>query len=551
MALSSLRKFFIIILLLGITGSISALVVIYHEFDNLLLKKISCKIFDKHRVEIRTDDQLNINNISIRWHTFKREKTIFKNGEKAGRIPYLKSPDYCFDVFYKDSLIGEVGHVIKRWYHTNHYKFQLSRLANKIQLQFTVEGPDEASANYWNQLIHKSKISDDKHADGPIKLKIPNSAKKNLITLKIEDDEYQKIKANTSEKLTFGNPKVKINDKKMKTKKVKIFGQSSLKYQRKNYNISLDKAYKFKEGDRTYKLKKFKLVSLSMDYYYFHNYVSYSLLKELGLFDLYFTYTELIINGQSQGVYLLVEDPKRTMMKKFDSDFHIRRGFENSSFPGRPPWDGEPYEYKNSRHTLETYLASFNSIYKNIKNESDKTVLDSLEGVLNLESYLKWMGINYLLCNGDCTDEIYLYACPEKENPYFNILPWDFDDSFAPQPHEGWEERHAAIGDKAIFSIEDSLNLEIAQNPLLYELYLNQLSADLRVIDERLILNTFSKAYNELHPYFQDQAILKMTEHDEYGVLTEEDLKSTINAYCDYLITRRKNTITNYELSHR
>lgn len=551
MARSSLRKFFIVILILGIIGSIGALAIIYHELDNLLLKKISCKIFDKHQLHVTTSDQLDPDDITIRWHTLDADKTIYENGKPKGRIPYLKSPDYCFDVFYKDSLIGQVGHVIKRWYHTNNYTFRITKPADKFHLTFEVNGPDATSAKYWNQLIHKSSIAKNSAMTNEIIVSNQKAAKKNIIKLKIEDDDFQKIKANTGEKLSFSNPKVNINDKKMKTKKVKIFGQSSLKYKRKNYNISLDKAYKFKEGDRPYKLKKFKLVSLSMDYYYFHNYVSYSLLKELGLFDLYFTYTELIINGQSQGVYLLVEDPKRTMMKKFDSDFHIRRGFENSSFPGRPPWDGEPYEYKNSRHTLETYLASFNSIYKNIKNESDKTVLDSLEGVLNLESYLKWMGINYLLCNGDCTDEIYLYACPEKENPYFNILPWDFDDSFAPQPHEGWEERHAAIGDKAIFSIEDSLNLEIAQNPLLYELYLNQLSADLRVIDERLILNTFSKAYNELHPYFQDQAILEMTEHDEYGVLTEEDLKSTINAYCDYLITRRKNTITNYELSHR
>ena len=139
---------------------------------------------------------------------------------------------------------------------------------------------------------------------------------------------------------------------------------------------------------------------------------------------------------------------------------------------------------------------------------------------------MRWLAFNYLSRNGDYTDEIYLYIDPADDR--FRIIPWDYDDVFSKQPHEGNESRRSLPGGKFIFSSEDRLDRVIITDNYLYDKYLEQLIDVIEILNDTTLRVLIQDTYCAVYPYYLDGEIRKTTRYDKYGSTNLAELNATM-----------------------
>ena len=150
-----------------------------------------------------------------------------------------------------------------------------------------------------------------------------------------------------------------------------------------------------------------------------------------------------------------------------------------------------------------------------------------------MDQYFRKMAIDYLLQNGDYTDEVYFYALVQQDQIRFSIIPWDYDDLFRSYPHEvgiTWGSGHLfgdryydshqdilnEIGNKLIFSIEDDLDYAIAMDPYLYGRYESSVTAMLEKISTGDIDHIFEQVKNELTPFYYNKEVIFQSQFDQH-----------------------------------
>ena len=312
----------------------------------------------------------------------------------------------------------------------------------------------------------------------------------------------------------------------LELKKIKTRGKSALRYQRKSFAVVLNEAIAIpgRNDLHIYHLSRFKLISMAMDYTYIENRIGLGILEEQGIMPLFYRFVELKINGNTQGIYLLMEDPEKYYMD-MGSEFILRRGYYNSF---------DDVEYSPSYHFIPRadYETRFLEIYSSLTTLQGEALYLALNERLDMEQYFRKMGIDYLLQNGDYTDELYLYAMIHQDKPRFSIIPWDYDDLFRSVPHEvgiTWGTGHLLgdrhyqthqdvldeIGDKLIFSIEDDLDYSIAMDPYLYARYESSLARMITSMDLEDIDVLFEQLTKELSPFYYQEELVDQSRFDE------------------------------------
>lgn len=324
---------------------------------------------------------------------------------------------------------------------------------------------------------------------------------------------------------------------------IKTRGKSALDYHRKSFAVVLNEPIVVpdKNGSGQVQLTRFKLIALAMDYTYIENRISFGILEEQGIMPLFYRFVEMKINGNTQGIYFLVEDPEQFYLEK-GSEFILRRGYYNSI-------DDAEYESLNQGIPKEDYLERFQEIYALITELHGEELYNGLNERLDLDMYFRKMGIDYLLRNGDYTDEIYLYALIHQDRIRFSIIPWDYDDIFKSDPHEvgitwgtgrlfgeriypTYEDVLVELGDKLIFSIEDDLDYAIAMDPYCYARYESTITAMIGQMSAYDIDVIFDQARNELTPYYYREEIVSQSRYDQKETsleLWEENMQEKRN----------------------
>jgi spore coat protein H len=163
---------------------------------------------------------------------------------------------------------------------------------------------------------------------------------------------------------------------------------------------------------------------------------------------------------------------------------------------------------------------------------------EALSENMDLELYMRWLAFNYFVRNGDYTDEVYLYIDPLEDK--FKIIPWDYDDIFASQPHEGAIGGRSAVENKLLFSSEDLLDQAIALDPYLYNKYLHQLRDMLTRLTPLTIKRIIEETYVELYPYFSREEIIAMSAFDAYQHASLDNLQSEMHSTFQSLTTARE-----------
>jgi spore coat protein H len=277
------------------------------------------------------------------------------------------------------------------------------------------------------------------------------------------------------------------------------------------------------------------LISLTMDRNYFHNRLSFDLLNKLQIFHLDYHYTELVINERSQGIYLLMERPTDWALKEVGSPFLIRRGYNGAI-------DKVKAAKGVSTADKKRYNRQFREIYQAIHQLKGEALVSQLDSLMDMDEYFVWLSFNFLISNGDYSDELYFYI--DKDSGKFRIVPWDYDDILKREPHEGVRQRNQRIpASSLLFSSEDRLDVAIANDPELYKRYLIQMRRVLSLLTDSLVEETLSNLYAELNPYLTSDNILKALSTDGY-LTSVEKLKTDLMDVNQYIRTHKKKILS-------
>jgi len=354
----------------------------------------------------------------------------------------------------------------------------------------------------------------------PLEFKSSDDPDHHVIELHIPMTLYENVLDARGDKMNINTDSILIDGHALGVEDLHLRGNTTLHYERKSYSVTLNDAIQFNSEGNIVKLDAFYLVSLTMDRNYFRNRLAFDLLKQLELFSLYYHYAEVRINNVSQGIYLLLQRPQDWAKKMQDSPYIVRRGRDLRI-------KKEQNKKTTTKEDIKKYRKMYYAIYKTTKKKSGEELYQALSQLMDFEQYATWLGFNYFIKNGDYADELYHYIDPGSLK--FKIIPWDYDDIFSTQPHEGFKLRNRRLDTSLlIFSSEDPLDIKIAKDPFLYEKYQEILLGLLTELTEEEIKSIMDKIYLDLAPLFHDPDIITAVSKDGYKTnLTalEEDMK--------------------------
>ncbi len=338
----------------------------------------------------------------------------------------------------------------------------------------------------------------------------------NRIILDLPLVQFATLRSTTGEKCEIRPGRVVVNEDTLKQMEISTRGQTTLMFQRKSLSFKLKSKARFRHGERKESLRKFYLLNLSMDKYYCRNRLAFEMMEILDIFDLFYSFGELEINGLSEGVFMIIEPPEEWALKEADSPVVIRRGYDHSISKMKS-------HKKTDRAEVRTYSNDYKEMYKCLKSFEGEELYEALLEYIDLDFYMKWLAFNFLVHNGDYSDEVFFYLDPDTGK--FRIIPWDYDDIFAVTPHEGLKQRNRVIGNRLLFSSEDLLDIKIATDPFLYQIYLERLKEVLSILSDDTIRKVIEHTYAELVPYYADDTVIANVQFDYFKDASLENLR--------------------------
>ena len=316
-----------------------------------------------------------------------------------------------------------------------------------------------------------------------------------------------------------------LDDHILNLKDMRTRGRTALRFPRKSYSVFLRDPVQItgRKNKSDKMMSRFKLLAMAMDYTYIENRIGFGILEQAGIMPLFYKFVEFRMNGSTEGVYLLVEDPEQ-FFKEHGSEFILRRGYQHWIADS----EYEPFYYNIQE---DEYISRFNAIYRLLKSHKGEALYRELSEHMNIDHYFRKMGIDYLLKNGDYSDEIFFYAMAQGDKIQFDIIPWDYDDLFSDHPHEVgvtwgtgtmfgnrsypvYQDVLDVLGDKLIFSIEDDLDYMIATDSVLYARYEEELRGLVKLIEDWGFETLFSQIRSELASYYQKIEIVDQSALD-------------------------------------
>ncbi len=198
-------------------------------------------------------------------------------------------------------------------------------------------------------------------------------------------------------------------------------GKGTLNCDRRSFTVRFEEPIYIRSSPP---LDHLLLLSMCLDSTLLKMRSSAELLQEEGLFPAWHSYAEVRYGGESRGVYLLVERPRKALPRVFpENTMVIRRIRDNLQEVKRPDAD--------DIDDLDALLAPYQRLYQLRREHEGEALLGALRQHMDYDLYLRWMAINSVLQNGDYIDEVFFYdrAGPEGSvRPYFAVMAWDYDD---------------------------------------------------------------------------------------------------------------------------
>ena len=198
---------------------------------------------------------------------------------------------------------------------------------------------------------------------------------------------------------------------------------------RYSYRIKFNKYVK---GNKLIGLDELCLNSGYSDPSYMREYLHYEVLRSLGMNVPETVFARVYINGEYAGLYLAVEGIDDTFLEgnfgETYKDGNLYKMDEGSTLEYK---ENEDYSYADLKSGDDENLDDFKKFVKELNDMTDGEKGD-IEDILDVDSALKYIASNTVLCNydsynGNMHHNYYLY---EDENGVFTVIPWDFNMSF-------------------------------------------------------------------------------------------------------------------------
>lgn len=294
---------------------------------------------------------------------------------------------------------------------------------------------------------------------GELNLTDKGKSIENSISFFTSKSEYENLKLKGGEKIYLKNSRIIINGDTLLAEDINTRGRSTLLFRRKSYSFTLKSEASFRHGEKREKFRKFYALSLSMDKNYTSNRLAYELMEKIHLFGLFYSFGQLFINGENQGICMIIERPEDWALKKKNSPLIIRRGYNesiNRMERGKTIADSD----------IKNFTRYYKLIYKSLRKYDGEELYKQLSQWIDLENYMRWLAFNFLVRDGDYTDE---------------------------------------------------LDVKIANDPYLYKIYLLSLKAVLEQITEEILEEVFENTYAELFPYYSNHELIIKSVYDSHG----------------------------------
>ncbi len=195
---------------------------------------------------------------------------------------------------------------------------------------------------------------------------------------------------------------------------------------RYSFRIKLDK---YVDGQNLDGLDEFVINNMYSDASYMREYLSYELLKKIGINVPKCVFANIYINNELKGLYLCVEAIDDSYIERVfnNTTGNLYKGENNSNLVYKENDNYESLELKMGNDTEKSGLKNLIKVLNSIDNDDSKNI----EDILDIDTVLKYIAFNYVFSNydsyqGNNGNNYYLY----ENDGIFSIIPWDFNMSF-------------------------------------------------------------------------------------------------------------------------
>jgi hypothetical protein len=291
---------------------------------------------------------------------------------------------------------------------------------------------------------------------------------------------------------------VKIGDADPVPATAHLRGHGSLRCDRKSYAINLD------GNDKRHILPgaatdEFLLNSMCWDGSYAHNFTAYPLLQKMGLFPPKFDLTEVVVHGETRGVYFMVEKTKDAF-------------FEDNANPSgllrrRHDGEGELPEIKWTAEGASDPLVAFQEMEGLAGQFSGEDLVRELRRRMDLSSYLRWIATTSLLKIGDTGDEVWMLATRRSGDLMhsFSYQAWDPEDMLRLECV--WEQYAFYDPNGIAYCAEGTLENAVLPDPAVYGLYVDEMRYAMSRITPADFAAATEATEAKFAEFFQDPAI--------------------------------------------
>jgi len=356
---------------------------------------------------------------------------------------------------------------------------------------------------------------------------VGSDPEKEVFNFIVTESQREYINASRGEQyeVTDPIPELQFAEEIYAIDRFEIRGDGTLNFTRKGFGVNMDNKITLRNPleptERKY--EEFKLLAMVYDYTYIENCTAVGLFKEVGLWPVYDFFTEVKLNGHTQGLYHFIEDPFEYFIEQKNASFVVRRGYNHVI----KACSASPDKQQN----LEEYIARFKRIYTILPLYSGRQLFDTLSSYIDLEEYFTKLSIDLLVKNGDYTDEVIFYTKIKNGKEVLGAFPWDYDDIFSDQPHEigrAWapgtvfghreynsmDDVVADVGSKLLYSIEEDLDYKIAKDGFLYQEYLKTLGSVIEKIGPGVIDRIFDYTNDHIGAFYDNDSIIQQSKYD-------------------------------------
>jgi hypothetical protein len=244
---------------------------------------------------------------------------------------------------------------------------------------------------------------------------------------------------------------------------------------------------------------EFLLISLCYDQAYVESYTFDQLLSARGFWPLKFDYVELVIDGESHGVFMLMEKPHEAAKRDHARALgQIRRNHEIES---------DPLGVKIFKDGAEWIVQEYEDLLPTAENTSGEEMVAELRRRMAFDHYLRFVATMTALMNSDYGDEVRFLATERIGSPgaLWEISAWDPEDMLRLTCVWDAYTLHDPTG--LVWCAEGWLEQEVLADPVAHRMYAEILRAVLADLTVERFDEALANARARLAPFMQDPAI--------------------------------------------